>query len=40
MEMSNGSPPAESGLKEQANMSPNQIGKEDDMQALREHVNP
>lgn len=34
MEMSNGSPPAESGLKEQANMSPNQIGKEDDMQAL------
>ena len=34
MEMSNGSPPAESGLKEQANMSPNQISKEDDMQAL------
>ena len=34
METSNGSPPTESGLKEQANMSPSQISKADDMQAL------
>lgn len=32
--MSNGSPLAESELKEQAKLSPNQISKEDDMQAL------
>ena len=34
METSNGSPPTESGLKEQANMSPSQISKANDMQAL------